>query len=664
MIQFDCPKCLQQINARPAQAGQRIDCPGCNVSLLVPSRQAGDFDDLFDDGEELGNQPDPSVVPKTVTATTTDRRPDQPEQHDPSNQPDQRGLAGQEIPESLLDEIQNIDAKAEPAIRSSPAELNSDVETGAEIRSGSGVESGPEVKSGSGKATESQHDSDDGFDFDFPVVGGGEVTAPQATVEEDPFAVDADKRLEIDGITDFSNAPGTFSMKCEICESHLFVSVHGAGSQVKCPDCFSNLTVPEPTPEQLASVAKQSNESPRANQSKSRFQVADLESSGHATEVDPSFGLAPVEKDLLAPKVDAVDDEFTLQPPTEISRAQDIKPAGQNRPKKTPTTKKKSTKKEPAKKKSTQKKSTNKKAAQKSKSEKTTRSTQNDLNPYRSRSAQEAASKKRLREQQQQQQQKQQRQGGGSSKKNPSDAGQGFPVFEFDDLFAAMMKLVTAWDVVARCGVTAALLAVGNVIGHIAINRFLAIEDPTMGDSAWMVVWRIGMGWTTFAAGTIVLWYFAGTVFRKTAAGRSMVDNWRIGPSVEWTSTFLLIGFSFAVAGLPLLLTGQTWAIAPFRFLLALPMLLSVWFTQSPFHIIAVDAFGHFQGRTQQWKAVGLVVIALAAVAFVAGLLMAVNVGYLNVLTSIVGAMLLSLATLGYAAVAGWHSGKVINELS
>lgn len=271
------------------------------------------------------------------------------------------------------------------------------------------------------------------------------------------------------------------------------------------------------------------------------------------------------------------------------------------------------------------------------------------IDPYRSRSSQIAKQKKRRKK---------------KTPKPDSPAGLNFPKFEFDKLFSEMVNLVTAPTVAVRAIFAALLLAAGNVVGHFAVSNFSEIQDPTMGDTAFMWFWRAGAGWTLFGLGTIFLWYTAGVIFRKTAIGERRIDSWRIGPSTEWTSTFLLIGFSFAVAGSPLMMFGATWLSAPLRFFFALPMLVSVWFSQSPFKIISVDAFSRYRRQRPQWKSVWLVILALASIAFTSGLMMAIHIPFLNIITSLIGAVVLSFATLGYAAVAGWHSGKVVEELN
>ena len=580
MIQFDCPKCLQQINARDQQAGQRIDCPVCATSLMVPATSSGNFDNLFDSDEHTLDEPATNENSPTVTAP-------------------------------LVDE--SIDSAPANKVRPSPITQKTTIPA-------SQPEPEPETE-----LEPIDESSDDFEDLQFPETldstDQADSTAGTEFPVEDPFAVDPDKPLEVDGITDLTSAPGSFSLKCPVCESHLFVTTHVVGTEVKCADCFSPITVPKPTKKQLEAASKI-----RMKESDAAKTEPETAEATEAVDVDPSFGLAPVNRDLLAPAKepeDEDDDELKLEDPTELFGELDELSTPAIAP-------------------SSLASSNNGKS-------KTKDADAEGIDPYRSRSAQVAKQKKRR------------------NKKRPkqeTSSGLDFPKFEFDSLFGEMVNLVSTPTVALRCILSALLLAAGNVVGHFAVSNHSEIQDPTMGDTGFMWFWRAGIGWTLFGLGTIFLWYTAGIIFRKTAVGRRRIDSWRIGPSTEWTSTFLLISFSFAVAGSPLMMFGATWLSAPVRFFLALPMLVSVWFTQSPFKIISVDAFSRYRRQRPQWKSVWLVILALASIAFVSGLMMAIPVPYLNIITSVIGAVVLSFATLGYAAVAGWHSGKVVEELN
>ncbi|MEZ6095457.1 MAG: hypothetical protein R3C03_14710 [Pirellulaceae bacterium] len=61
-IQFECPNCLGSVSTVAAKANERIDCPHCGQSLIVPSTTSigSAFDDLFD--AEMGTE---TPTPKT-----------------------------------------------------------------------------------------------------------------------------------------------------------------------------------------------------------------------------------------------------------------------------------------------------------------------------------------------------------------------------------------------------------------------------------------------------------------------------------------------------------------------------------------------------------------------------------------------------------------------
>ena len=270
------------------------------------------------------------------------------------------------------------------------------------------------------------------------------------------------------------------------------------------------------------------------------------------------------------------------------------------------------------------------------------------LNPYRSKSVQQADKRQQER----------------SFKPKPKKSGKGFPKLRFDAFFGAAVEMVTEPSVAVRGFIVAALLTIGNVISHSALATYNAIDAPTMGDTATMGFWRLGVGWLPYAIGTLMLWYFCGVVFREAASGKKKIKSWKLGHTTEWSSTLLITAFSFAIAGSPVLMLMSIYITAPVRFILALPFLTAVWYVQSPFAIISSDVVIHLRSNGKQWKTVFLVVLAMASIAFVAGVLMHVPVPWLNILTSALGAVFLSFVTLAFAAVVGWHSGMVVEELN
>jgi len=64
-------------------------------------------------------------------------------------------------------------------------------------------------------------------------------------------------------------------------------------------------------------------------------------------------------------------------------------------------------------------------------------------------------------------------------------------------------------------------------------------------------------------------------------------------------------------------------------------------------------------GRWMHWLS-GALIAAVAGI--VGGGLMEVSLPILSIFTSVVGAILITLATLFYAAVTGWHCGNLVEQ--
>lgn len=237
------------------------------------------------------------------------------------------------------------------------------------------------------------------------------------------------------------------------------------------------------------------------------------------------------------------------------------------------------------------------------------------------------------------------------------------PQENFDSIFNAAAKMVCGPGLLPFALASAALMGVGNLIALFAIRSQMAIESPTITQQVTCGAMRFGVGFLVFGLATIAMWYLAGVVFLAAAKGKQKVDSLRPGPTSEWMSTWLLVSFSFLIAGLPFVAAMSIWLTAPLRLMIALPFLVSVWFTQSPFTILSGDMFSDLRRRPAAWKTAYSVVAALAAIAFMGGLLLHVPVPYLSVLLSLVGSAMIVFTHLAVAAVAGWHSRRAVESL-
>lgn len=452
---------------------------------------------------------------------------------------------------------------------------------------------------------------------------------------------------------------GTFGVRCSVCDSSLLVNLGQVGKEVKCSDCFSMIKVRPPTAKEREQIEKQvhllleaksdANDSTSADDGELKLAPLEEDESDEAEVVaeiveDDDDEPLTLRDEPVADPDEMPDDDFadvlldgddedllsedlSLPAPTELQDA-DFADAAML---------------------AAAAKNSKDKGEEKEKPKASAGG--KPLNPYRSKSAQQAevrASGKKFKL---------------KPKKSDGSASK-YPEVRFDAFFGAAVEMVTEPSVVVRGLIVAALMAIGNVIAHAALATYNAIEEPTMGDTATMGFWRLGIGWLPYALGTILLWYFCGVIFREAAGGKKKIKSWKLGPTTEWSSTLLITAVSFAIAGSPAMMLMSIYITAPVRFLLALPFLTAVWYVQSPFAIISSDVVVHLRNNGKHWKTVFLVVLALASIAFVAGVLMHVPVPWLNILTSTLGAIFLSFVTMAFAAVAGWHSGMVVEQLN
>jgi hypothetical protein len=205
------------------------------------------------------------------------------------------------------------------------------------------------------------------------------------------------------------------------------------------------------------------------------------------------------------------------------------------------------------------------------------------------------------------------------------------------------------------------LIGVGNAIMQAIGLSYQNLEEPALGDwilntFAWLFI-----GGLPYLAGVLVLLYVCGYVFREAAYGNRQVFDWKTSGWPELTSTFLLFAFSFIIAGLPMLFLPLL--VMPARFLLAPPMLLGAWLNKSPFAIVAVDAFQNLSSDAQQWKNFYLNVGILIVISMLARLAIGVSIPIVSVLTSFLGAALYVAVTIAFAAITGWHCGRIVQRL-
>ncbi len=207
------------------------------------------------------------------------------------------------------------------------------------------------------------------------------------------------------------------------------------------------------------------------------------------------------------------------------------------------------------------------------------------------------------------------------------------------------------------------LMALGSAVWQ-WVRTDLA-EPDTYSFAEDLLGWGIGLlcGQSVFFIGYIILLFVGGVVFRETAQGKTKVDSISVTDSADFTSTMLLFGFSMFIAALPCMFFGYMSISIPFQFFFAGALLFAAWKNQGAFSIVSGSLLNSISQNSASWKnwLLGAGLASLGGI--VGGGLMEVPMQIISVFTSIAGAIIITFATLLYAAITGWHCGSAVESL-
>ncbi len=182
-LELRCPKCESTLNVDAAQAGEQVDCPRCQNSLLVPGekKKPGDVtvDDLIDFDDDI-------LHPRQTSSEAVQAAAESPDGA-PAKRPD-------DIPPAEV---------AEPT---------------------------------------AEDDDDAGLDDLLPLTAE-KSPIPSSDEAKDPFEVDANAALRVEGITPPEN---TFSTPCPLCGSLVYATPSQVGQKLKCYDCHTLVEIAKP----------------------------------------------------------------------------------------------------------------------------------------------------------------------------------------------------------------------------------------------------------------------------------------------------------------------------------------------------------------------------------------------------------------------------------
>lgn len=578
-IEFECQECNAKISVSSEKSGQRVICPECVRTVVVPENSVAVplFEDLFDkETSELKLSSIDAEEPNNSTPVPV-----------PGPSPD-------DAPEALTPSGGN------------GLELDDEDEAGESL---SNV-----VDKALGK---------------LPIEEESDPNAP----------------LKIEGLEGLYGGYSAHSITCRICDSLIHIEAEKIGTTIECPECFTKISIDPPTKRKLQkpiwqeTATAQTSDNATGNSDDDELKLSDpIEKP--KIDIDPSFGLDGPSEDLLAPKkplaAEQLSDELSLEPESD-------QPTPSIVPSKKPTV--------------SPKKPT---AEQKNKSELPPIKTGRELSPKSRRERLENANK----------QQRLAEQGTVFSHRGSSDGAvsRDFPSTDLGTQIKSAMRALFAKNTIWRFAIAMLLMCAGEVfmesIYPSNISPETELDSKGVERFFTLVTWLI-LGYGPYLIGWLTLIYTSAYIFRDTALGYTTVNSWKNNGFNELTSTLLVFGFSFVAAGIIMLFVPVL--ILPMQLLLAPLLLTSVWYSRSPFNIVNIDAFQTNSATIQFWKSFYQLIAILVIAALFSGLLLFFRTfefmpHSLNLVLTILGVFLNGLITTLFAAICGWHCGRVSIE--
>ena len=218
---MQCPRCQKQVGVAEGSEGQRVKCPHCNETFVVPGFAAAANDD--DDWLMLDDAP--PAVPSGDRGTGVDAA-------------DQGtgAAAGNASADHLDDDFGNFDFNFDSDL---PSPANTDP-----------------AKRNAAESFAAEPGDESFFDDLPPVTPAAKPRAADsarsqpAPAASDDAAARSAKRAAAGGksppVAQSAQHASEYRVKCPDCESLSFVKADRAGKMMKCHDCYTDFKVPPP----------------------------------------------------------------------------------------------------------------------------------------------------------------------------------------------------------------------------------------------------------------------------------------------------------------------------------------------------------------------------------------------------------------------------------
>ncbi|MCH2178161.1 MAG: MFS transporter [Mariniblastus sp.] len=621
LIVFECPKCLGIIKSSRESAGQRIACPDCGVSLIVPvlGSTGGGFDDLFGEAATHGGS-----SPEKETGPVSDDGPlpfgSEDSSFDNLEHPEVEGVEF-EVSAATASEV-----GGEPVSKELPEILNEVL--------------GDDI-------------SNDAFDSELAF----EIEPPDPPIKsedaKDPFLEDADAPIKIDGLEMDVDSDQVFGVTCSICDTRIHVGYDQVGGKVSCPICYSEVEVTEP-------VNRPESKKPWAMPSQKPEATADeltLEAPVDRPQADygiePGYGLAPVDEDLLTP-IELPEDEIVdLEILEDVPQSPEVSSSSMPIPslvddgsfslldveplESSPSA---STKQVPG--------------PAVTESSKTEHRVESDKDPGgRWRQVDD-------------------RRDGSSATQSKDSTPSPSPErgVRWKPVVGWMTQVFKSPQLVIRT-----LISIGSfAVGYWFFDSFHATWGDNEMDSTSRIVGLLFSGFmgTLFWIPSALLFSITFAIlFRDSVEEDPKVDQWPGAGFSEWFGSFAFVAFSFWIASLPGILLGNVLymmtdtmifllLLVPLSVFLILPIcLVNALFNESILNIVSADVMKSIPRQKTKWLDFYKVNLILLGI-FTSGTLFL----YLpTILFSFLGTVLQVVGALGLAAALGLHTRKVLDEI-
>ncbi len=449
-----------------------------------------------------------------------------------------------------------------------------------------------------------------------------------------------------------------FGIACHVCDTRIHVRNDQIGSTVQCPDCFTELTVgrPKPKKRKWKGVSEPENQSEQPKQYRdSEDGELRLEDEFERPRYGASYGLEPDEDvppdhpivdsgapiiagDDLPELAPLDDDELTEpqqeEPVDEASRVQAAnetfesfevpQPADIEEPSPSPATK--------------------------------------------SEPAERRLSRRERFEQAQRRMDDNAARGNDPFDLSDDDEAVDFPGFDQASMFNAIMQMLKSRGLWWRALAATAVMLLGALVKERLWPYGTQTSDFEGESGSFFVQAFLAtvLGAAPYALGLAGLWLAASFVFRDAAMGRRQVQTWKTTGTNELLATFLIFGFSFFVAGVMGVFAGPL--TIPLRVLVAPLFLLAAWYNRSFWSIASLDVFSDFQELSKQWGRCYSWLALLAVTGLLIGILFwlrrFIDSYIACAIITVIGVVLGNLVTLVFAAIAGWHAGKIVTYLN